>query len=289
MKTQKGGIDEGLPLVSVCCVTYNHDKHIAQAIDSFLMQRTNFRYEILIHDDASTDETGAILDDFSARFPDKIHVIRQTENQYSKIPIIFPLFLLPRAQGKYIALCEGDDFWTDELKLSSQVELLDANENIDLCFHNTQVYEKLGLDLSSSKENNNCASYSSGALVLDKKRTGRIHTSSMMFRTASVSGLHPWIWRAAPVGDLFIQAVSGKNGALKLNRSMSIYRCNLQGSYTNKSRDFSTLQILSGLARSYAVSFALLISRRIYFSQLKSLLLRFSISYLSLIIKSKLK
>jgi glycosyltransferase involved in cell wall biosynthesis len=281
--------DETPPVVSICCVTYNHEDYIADTINSFLMQETSFRYDIFVHDDASTDRTGAILDDFSARFPDKINVIRQTENQYSKIPIIFPRFILPHIRGKYVALCEGDDFWTDKKKLSKQFELLEANENIDLCFHNTKVHEEFGLDVSSSNENNKSVSYCSRAILLDKKKTGRIHTSSMMFRTASISGLHPWVWRAAPVGDLFIQAISGKHGALKMNKSMSVYRYNIQGSYTKESHNLSVLQMLSRLARSYGVTFALLICRRIYFSQLKSLLIRLSISYLSLIIKSKLK
>ena len=289
MKTQKRGHDEELPLVSVCCVTYNHEKYIAQTIDSFLMQRTDFRYEILIHDDASTDDTGAILDEYSARFPDKIHVIRQIENQYSRIPIIFPRFLLPRARGKYIALCEGDDFWTDKLKLSSQVELLEEKQKIDLCFHNTQVFDEDLPVYSNLESENNSISYIPGAVISDKRQSGRIHTSSMLFRAESIIDIQPWIWRTAPVGDLFIQAMSGKNGAVKINKIMSAYRYQVRGSYSEKSRYFSMYQILFKYVQSLIVTTALLFHRKIYLRQLKSLIFRFSISYASLIIKRKTK
>lgn len=123
-------------MVSICCITYNQDKYIAKAIESFLNQKTNFRYEILIHDDASTDKTASIVKDYQDRYPDIIKAICNTENQYSKGVAINPVFNYSRAQGKYVALCEGDDFFVDEYKLARQVEYLENHPDCHLCFHN---------------------------------------------------------------------------------------------------------------------------------------------------------
>ena len=119
-------------LVSVSCVTYNHSKYIRQCLDSFLMQKTNFAFEVLIHDDASNDGTAEIIREYESKYPDKIKPIYQTENQYSKgISPTFK-FNIPRAKGKYIAMCEGDDYWSDPLKLQKQVDFLENNPDYGL-------------------------------------------------------------------------------------------------------------------------------------------------------------
>ena len=107
------------PLLSICCVTYNHESFISQCLDGFLMQQTDFPFEILIHDDASADGTANIIMEYEAKYPDLIKPIYQTENQFSKGIKISVTFNFPRAKGKYIALCEGDDYWTDPLKFSN--------------------------------------------------------------------------------------------------------------------------------------------------------------------------
>lgn len=123
------------PVVSICCVTYNHKKFIVNTIESFVMQETNFDFEILIHDDASNDGTQDILKEYEKKYTDKIKVIYQKVNQYNLN--INPLleYLLPTAKGKYIALCEGDDYWTDTLKLQKQVDLLELNKEVAGCYH----------------------------------------------------------------------------------------------------------------------------------------------------------
>ena len=97
-------------LVSINCITYNHEKYIAQAIESFLMQITNFKYEILIHDDASTDNTVKIIKEYEKKYPNVIKTIFQKENQYSKGKKV-EIFGFKKSRGKYIAFCEGDDYW----------------------------------------------------------------------------------------------------------------------------------------------------------------------------------
>ncbi|MEX1211392.1 MAG: glycosyltransferase [Balneolaceae bacterium] len=118
------------PLVSVCCITFNHEKFIRDAIESFLMQKTSFPFEIIIHDDASTDGTQEIIKEYSEVDPRIIPILRE-DNIKSTGVHIFPI-ASQIARGKYIALCEGDDYWIDPLKLEKQVAFLEENKNFTL-------------------------------------------------------------------------------------------------------------------------------------------------------------
>lgn len=121
------------PLVSITCTAYNHEKFIRDTIEGFLMQKTTFPFEILIHDDASTDNTAEIIKEYELKYPDLIKPIYQKENQLSKGISITLNYTLPRAKGKYIAMCEGDDFWTDPDKLQKQIDFLESNSDYSLC------------------------------------------------------------------------------------------------------------------------------------------------------------
>jgi len=118
--------------VSICCITYNHEFFIRDAIRGFINQKTSFPFEILIHDDASTDGTAEIIKLYEEKYPDIIKPIYQKENQYSQGRNISLVYQFPRARGKYIALCEGDDYWTDPYKLQKQVDFLEANTEYGL-------------------------------------------------------------------------------------------------------------------------------------------------------------
>lgn len=121
--------------VSVVCITYNHAGFIRQALDGFVMQKTDFDFEVIVHDDASTDGTADIIREYADKYPDIIKPILQTENQWSRNASIFHDFLWPNIRGKYVAYCEGDDYWTDENKLQKQVDFLDATPDCAVCFH----------------------------------------------------------------------------------------------------------------------------------------------------------
>ena len=110
------------PLVSILCDTFNHESFIEQAILGFLSQKTNFPFEIIIHDDASTDKTAEIIKKYESRFPLIIKPIYQKVNKFSdKNFCIWSDFTFPNAKGDFIALCEGDDYWTDEFKFKNSL------------------------------------------------------------------------------------------------------------------------------------------------------------------------
>lgn len=127
------------PTVSILCVTFNHEKFIAKALDSFLMQKTKFPVEIIVHDDASTDRTPTIIRKYAKKHPN-IKPLLETENQYSQGNDIFVHDMFRMAQGKYIAECEGDDFWTSPDKLQKQVDFLEKNPGYSICFHPVKVF-----------------------------------------------------------------------------------------------------------------------------------------------------
>ena len=131
---------EGEPLVSVCVITYNHGKYIRQCLDGILMQKVNFPYEILIHDDASPDDTADIIREYWEKYPTVIKPILQTENQYSQGRYV-SWFNFDRAKAKYIAHCEGDDYWTDDGKLQMQVDFLEEHEEYIGTAHNVRVID----------------------------------------------------------------------------------------------------------------------------------------------------
>lgn len=122
-------------LVSISILTFNHSSYIKECLDGILMQKTSFKFEILIHDDASTDGTEQIIKNYCKKYPDIIKPLYEKENQWVKGKRGSVVFNFPRAKGKYIALCEGDDYWTDPYKLQKQVDFLEKNEDFGSCFH----------------------------------------------------------------------------------------------------------------------------------------------------------
>ena len=122
-------------MVSVMCNAYNHEAYIRDALDGFVMQKTNFRFEVLVHDDASTDGTADIIREYEKKYPELIKPIYQTENQRSKGGGRVGKIQRARVRGKYTAICEGDDYWTDPLKLQKQYDAMEAHPEVDMCAH----------------------------------------------------------------------------------------------------------------------------------------------------------
>ncbi len=127
-------------LVSICCLTYNHEAYLRDTLEGFLMQKVDFPIEILVNDDASTDGTRAILQEYAAKFPELIRPFYQDVNLYSQGKDLCLEVLYPAARGKYTALCEGDDYWTDPDKLQLQADFLESHPDYTACVHDTLVH-----------------------------------------------------------------------------------------------------------------------------------------------------
>lgn len=219
-------------MVSILCITYNHENYISMAIESFLMQKTNFKYEILIHDDASTDRTALIIKEYEKKYPDIIKAIYQKENQYSQGRNVSNI-LLKKAIGKYIAHCEGDDYWTNPSKLQKQVDFLESNPNYILCFHRVKVVDantkKQVGETRPAKKNK---TFTTEEVIIGAGRTFRIN--SMVYRCEE-SKNRPNFYFDAPVGDhpltLFL-ATLGKT--YYFDECMSVYRKSVPNSYVTK-------------------------------------------------------
>lgn len=124
--------------MSVVCTTYNHELYIRECLNGFVIQRTNFPIEIIVHDDASTDSTVDIVKEYEDKYPHLFNNIYRTENWYSQGKDILGYLSTQKARGKYIAICEGDDYWTDPLKLQKQVDFLEANAGYALVYTGVQ-------------------------------------------------------------------------------------------------------------------------------------------------------
>lgn len=222
--------------VSVCCLAYNHQSFIRECLDGFVMQKCNFNFEVLINDDASTDNTAKIIKEYEAKYPEIIKPIYQTENQYSKGIKPTLSFNFPRAKGKYIALCEGDDYWTDPLKLQKQVDFLEANEECSFCFHKTYRKEESATDCQ------NLLSYPLGLtkMILNASEYLNIVTTatcSLMFRNIALK-----VFKVLEhsQGDFILYCEllhHGKAGFI--GDIMSVYRKHEKGvSYNNSSEQY---------------------------------------------------
>lgn len=217
------------PLVSICCLCYNHEPYIRECLDGFMMQKTDFAFEVLIHDDASTDNSAQIIREYEVNYPDIIKPIYQTENQYSKGVGVTRVFQFPRAKGKYIAMCEGDDYWTDPLKLQKQVDFLEENEEFSGCTHACSIYYEGQKREKTINHNGN--SIISFGYFLNKRIF--MATGSLIFRKRIVEEYPEWATKMF-AGDFVLKYLILADGKIKyFNQVMSVYRKGAIGSWSN--------------------------------------------------------
>jgi len=223
------------PLVSIIITTYNHEKYIRDAIEGCIEQKTDFPFEIIIHDDASSDLTAEIISKYSDAYPDLIFTILQKENQLSKGVKFFPKNLIPLAKGKYIARCEGDDYWIDPYKLQKQIEIMENDPSISLCFTATKwVY------VDGSKKDKITRYYPKNhylsAQEVIMKAGGVTDIVSTIFQKKIFDNTPDWYY-LAPVGDIALYLLSLIHGKLfYLDEITSIYRKGVKGSWTTKNK-----------------------------------------------------
>ncbi len=173
-----GTEDESGIMVSIICCAYNHGRYIRQCLEGFVMQKTDFKFEAIVHDDASSDDTADIIREFERKRPDIVKPIYQTENQYSTGIGILKTYIYPRVRGKYIAICEGDDFWIDPLKLQKQVDFMESHPECPMCC--TNIYRMT--DRTGEKW---CRFYKNRTVTLNELlyERNRIATLSILMRT----------------------------------------------------------------------------------------------------------
>lgn len=220
-------------MVSIICNVYNHGPYIRDALEGFVKQKTNFNFEVLVHDDASTDDSPRIIQEYEKEYPELVKPILQTENQYSRGGGITKRFQLPRVKGKYIAVCEGDDYWTDPLKLQKQVDFLEANPDYSMCACST-----VWLDMRTNKQVNLCKTaidkdVSIQEIILEK--SGRIFQYGTILTKAEVFLTRPeWTWSFG-VGDTPLEMYAALCGKIRmLADTMAVYRNHAAGSWTSR-------------------------------------------------------
>ncbi len=227
-----GGVMNKDILVSIDCLAYNHEAYIAQAIEGFLMQKTNFEVEILIHDDASTDDTANIIKQYEKRFPKLIKPMYQTENQFSQ-GVKMQQNNQRRAKGKYIAVCEGDDFWLDPYKLQKQIDFLETNEEYSLCVHGaykfSEAYQKTVGKVRPSRKNR---SFSTEESI---EGGGELFpTNSMVYRRKLADDI-PSFYFDAGIGDYPLTIhLAHKGRVYYIDKAMSIYRVDVKGAWSQQ-------------------------------------------------------
>lgn len=133
------------PLVAIHCLVYNHEPYLRDCLEGFVMQQTNFPFVAIVHDDASTDNSAAIIHEYEEKYPNIIKPIYETENQYSKRDGSIDRIMntaIEATGAKYVAMCEGDDYWTDPQKLQKQVDFMEKNPEYSLCCHRYKIYNQ---------------------------------------------------------------------------------------------------------------------------------------------------
>lgn len=225
--------------VSVVCNAYNHEKYIRSALDGFVMQKTTFPFEVLIHDDASSDHTAEIIREYEIKYPDIIKPIYSTENQYSKNDGSLSRIQYGRVQGKYTALCEGDDYWTDPLKLQKQYDLLESHPGIDICATSakTEINGEVTGQIAPATRD---TLFSLEDVILGGG--GFVATASLMYRTSIRENPLPFFTELRL--DYTTQiAGSIRGGMLYLCKDTCVYRLATVGSWTNRMSNDSAKQI----------------------------------------------
>ncbi|NLY36170.1 MAG: glycosyltransferase family 2 protein, partial [Tissierellia bacterium] len=211
-------------LVSICVITYNHGNYIKESLDSILMQKVDFNYEIVIGDDCSPDNTQEIIKDFKKRYPEKINAILRSENIGTNANAYD---VKKRSTGKYIAILEGDDYWTDVNKLQLQVDFLESHPEFFSVAHRHEIVDKEGIHHRYSHENMKLNRFFTKKEAMEKK-TELFHLSTILFRNFFKDSGDEYIVfkNSNKYGShsLFVFFLASKSDIYIMDRAMSAWR-----------------------------------------------------------------
>lgn len=216
-------------MVSVFCLAFNHENYIRQTIDSILNQQTSFSFEILIHDDASTDRTAEIIREYEHRAPGIVRPIYQQNNQHSQGKNILHEFMMPLARGKYFAFCECDDYWIDPDKLQKQVDYLERHPDCTLCIHNACTVDTGGNRTGVVHPVEHSGTVSCETVI--RRGGGYCATNSIVAPLERMRDCPPYVWEFAL--DYIWQTYLASCGSTYcFAEEMSAYRQGDAGSWT---------------------------------------------------------
>lgn len=228
-------------MVSVICNSYNQEDYIEQTIHSLVNQKTSFRYEILVHDDASTDKTADIITKFASKYHELIIPMFQSVNQYSKGKDINCDFQFNRVRGRYIAFCEGDDYWTDRYKLQKQVDVLEKMPEVDICAHAANA-----IKADSGTVLYRIAPFAKNTLIKPEDVIngggGYVATNSIMIRSDIIANCPSW-YNILPM-DYSLQILGAlRGGMIFLTDNMSAYRIMAKNSWSRRMHENSNMRL----------------------------------------------
>lgn len=277
----------GKPLLSIVCITYNHKDFIKDAIESFLNQEVDFLVEILIHDDASTDGTNLVIEEYEKKYPNIIKPIYQKINQYSSFGFEFSIKELERTKGKYISICEGDDYWTDNFKLQKQVDFLENNQDYVFCFHNSFCYDQniksVINEFPGIKEN-------SDFIIDDFLVKNSVPTASVIFVRKYLLPLPNW-YKNILYGDYAMYLLilfRSKRKAFYMSEVMSVYRLHNNGVFTSLTKsNLGKIKISNNFIELFK-TFYFNVFDKIYRKRVRDIISSHQLSIIILFFKNKM-
>lgn len=224
-------------LVSVVMITYNHENYIEEAVNGVLMQKTDFAYELIVANDQSTDQTDSVIKRILSEHPlsSRVHYIEREKNMGMIANFIGTV---RQSKGKYIALCEGDDYWTDPFKLQKQVDFLEQNEEYSLVCHDAQIIDEVSgktyRDFTSPDQKQICS-------TKDLFGSNFCTTASILFRKESISSFELPEFKVL-TGDLFLKLLVSLDGLLfRMYEVMSVHRITATGATMTLKRNMPEL------------------------------------------------
>lgn len=223
--------------VSVYCLAYNHDKYIEKTLEGFVKQKTNFKFEVIIHDDASTDNTRSIIEKYVNKYPNILIPIYEDVNTYSINPDIMFNKIDPFLKGKYIASCEGDDYWIDEYKLQKQYDAMEANPNCSICVHSVARIDESGKPLGTYIPDKHYKVNKTGEILQDDVAKLLFSYSSNPFQPSSCFYRKDMLVKdelPKNARDIHVLRELLRNGSYYyINDVMSAYRIRESGNWTS--------------------------------------------------------